>query len=309
MVEHQGSEIDHGHYVAFVKRGSQWYRVDDSEVSLISDEAVLKRQPYIFFYYRDQSFNPSDKRCLEDMYWAEESHDNLVDPDDCLVFTRAKAGQVVSSLKRCDAPVGESTFNADDEVMLMCVKEHVYPTPELSQQEERHGEKRGESDLMNGQLAYTPAGLPTTSWQTDEAQFVSRSYSSSNSLDASCHSDNTKQIKSTAKSYWLRIAKESQLPMSSMQLPEAKISQGPQSGPGVAENSYQPNALQRSEGKYPRHLNIDRQEATHFILILTALKATKPRTSLKFYVVMTTKHSLNHVGLRTLSYHRSMATK
>eukprot|EP00981_Chlorochromonas_danica_P010539 scaffold3266_cov236-Ochromonas_danica.AAC.5 len=220
FVEHQGSEIDHGHYVAFVKRSRQWYCVDDSDVSLISDEAVLKRQPYILFYHRGQNFNPPEKSCLGDMYWVEESQSNLVDPDDCLIFTRAKAGQVVSSTKDCDVPVGECSFNVDDEVVLMCVKEHIYPHPELSQQK----------------------------------QFVSRADSSSNSLDTSCLSDNPKPMKSTANSYWQRIAEETPLNMSCKHLPD-NVSQCPQSGPRVTEKSNQPNTEHKRQTEYAGHLN------------------------------------------------------
>ncbi|GJN04065.1 hypothetical protein PR202_ga21579 [Eleusine coracana subsp. coracana] len=65
VVEHIGTvSVEKGHYVAYVRarklgnpeqQGSyshSWFRADDSTISEVSVEDVLKRQAYILFYER-----------------------------------------------------------------------------------------------------------------------------------------------------------------------------------------------------------------------------------------------------------------
>ncbi|ESQ37193.1 hypothetical protein EUTSA_v10002775mg, partial [Eutrema salsugineum] len=56
MVEHIGTGLSSGHYVAYVRsaRGT-WHRFDDSEVKKISEESVLSKQAYMLFYARQET--------------------------------------------------------------------------------------------------------------------------------------------------------------------------------------------------------------------------------------------------------------
>jgi hypothetical protein len=50
VLVHVGHNVERGHYIAFVNGGSDWYRVDDSNVSRVPKEAVFCQQAYMLFY-------------------------------------------------------------------------------------------------------------------------------------------------------------------------------------------------------------------------------------------------------------------
>ncbi|KAL6659582.1 hypothetical protein ACP70R_003622 [Stipagrostis hirtigluma subsp. patula] len=63
VVEHIGSDLKYGHYVAYVRgsrigshqqlsSGSSWFRADDKDIKEVSLEEVLKREAYLLFYER-----------------------------------------------------------------------------------------------------------------------------------------------------------------------------------------------------------------------------------------------------------------
>lgn len=55
VVDHEGS-LNGGHYMAYVRReDGQWYRFNDSRVSLVTEKEVLTRGAYILFYERIES--------------------------------------------------------------------------------------------------------------------------------------------------------------------------------------------------------------------------------------------------------------
>ena len=51
VVEHIGT-FEGGHYVAFVRLGSQWYRMNDSVVKQVEEAEVLRAQAFLLFYER-----------------------------------------------------------------------------------------------------------------------------------------------------------------------------------------------------------------------------------------------------------------
>ncbi|PRP77339.1 ubiquitin specific protease 42 [Planoprotostelium fungivorum] len=52
VVVHFGSSIFVGHYVAFVKNNGQWYLLDDSCVTHVSESQVLQQNAYMMFYQK-----------------------------------------------------------------------------------------------------------------------------------------------------------------------------------------------------------------------------------------------------------------
>ena len=54
MVEHQGTFVG-GHYVAFVKIGGAWYRMNDSVVTQVSEATVLEAKAFMLFYQQTPS--------------------------------------------------------------------------------------------------------------------------------------------------------------------------------------------------------------------------------------------------------------
>ena len=54
VVEHQGTFVG-GHYVAFVKNGGAWYRMNDSVVTHVSEATVLEAKAFMLFYQQTPS--------------------------------------------------------------------------------------------------------------------------------------------------------------------------------------------------------------------------------------------------------------
>jgi len=50
ILVHVGYNAERGHYVAFVKGGTEWYKVDDSHVMRVPKETVFLQQAYVLFY-------------------------------------------------------------------------------------------------------------------------------------------------------------------------------------------------------------------------------------------------------------------
>lgn len=59
VVEHQGS-FSGGHYVAFVHLSGLWYRMSDSQVSLVPESDVYQAQAFLVFYERVDSRESSE---------------------------------------------------------------------------------------------------------------------------------------------------------------------------------------------------------------------------------------------------------
>ena len=54
VVVHEGNSIKGGHYVAYVKRSGQWYRIDDLRVTKVSTFEATHQQAYLLFYQKAQ---------------------------------------------------------------------------------------------------------------------------------------------------------------------------------------------------------------------------------------------------------------
>ena len=52
VIEHEGS-FSGGHYIAYVRLAEQWYRMSDSQVTRVDEEAVLRKQAFMLFYERE----------------------------------------------------------------------------------------------------------------------------------------------------------------------------------------------------------------------------------------------------------------
>ena len=57
LVVHIGDSIAQGHYTSYVKRGNIWFCCDDDRVSEVSEDEVLKQNPYMIFYQAAQENN------------------------------------------------------------------------------------------------------------------------------------------------------------------------------------------------------------------------------------------------------------
>lgn len=49
IICHIGSFLG-GHYIAYVRRGEQWYLCDDARVVAVSTETVSQSEAYVLFY-------------------------------------------------------------------------------------------------------------------------------------------------------------------------------------------------------------------------------------------------------------------
>lgn len=50
ILVHQGQTCDSGHYLAYVKKHGQWYKCNDSAVTMVEEETALDQQAYILLY-------------------------------------------------------------------------------------------------------------------------------------------------------------------------------------------------------------------------------------------------------------------
>ena len=50
VVVHQGDQLQNGHYYAFCRQGSRWFRFDDEIASATTTEDVMRQEAYLLFY-------------------------------------------------------------------------------------------------------------------------------------------------------------------------------------------------------------------------------------------------------------------
>ncbi|KAI9810039.1 MAG: hypothetical protein M1827_006737 [Pycnora praestabilis] len=50
VVEHRGKNLDSGHYIAHVERGSKWYKINDGSVKEETEEELKSSNPYLLIY-------------------------------------------------------------------------------------------------------------------------------------------------------------------------------------------------------------------------------------------------------------------
>lgn len=66
VLVHVGHSSNSGHYFCFIKNSNKiWYRMDDSSVTISSQNTVLQQQAYVLFYTRKASFSIAYHRDVE----------------------------------------------------------------------------------------------------------------------------------------------------------------------------------------------------------------------------------------------------
>lgn len=65
VVVHQGEHSHTGHYYAYCRKGTRWYRFDDEIVSATTTEDVLRQEAYLLFYGLRDLQGPGDERVGE----------------------------------------------------------------------------------------------------------------------------------------------------------------------------------------------------------------------------------------------------
>ena len=60
VVVHTG-KIDGGHYYCYARRDDQWFKFDDSKVTLASEAQVLEAEAYMLFYVVRSLGGPAEK--------------------------------------------------------------------------------------------------------------------------------------------------------------------------------------------------------------------------------------------------------
>jgi len=50
VIVHAGKRCDRGHYIAYIKKGNDWYKTSDAEVTPVDLKTVLRQQAYILIY-------------------------------------------------------------------------------------------------------------------------------------------------------------------------------------------------------------------------------------------------------------------
>lgn len=53
MIEHQGDDMDCGHYVAYCRRAHSWYLFDDCSCTNVTLREVLAAQAFVLLYRRE----------------------------------------------------------------------------------------------------------------------------------------------------------------------------------------------------------------------------------------------------------------
>lgn len=75
VLVHVGPSSNSGHYFCFIKNSNNfWYRMDDSNVSLVTQSTVLQQQAYVLFYTRKTTI---DQRYPSNGIKQQESINNL----------------------------------------------------------------------------------------------------------------------------------------------------------------------------------------------------------------------------------------
>lgn len=81
VIVHTGKRCDRGHYVAYVKKGNDWYRTSDSEVTPVDLATVLRQQAYILIYEVEAMRVNHGLHCHERYHvkksLSEDNHDSL----------------------------------------------------------------------------------------------------------------------------------------------------------------------------------------------------------------------------------------
>ena len=74
IIVHAGGTSWSGHYYAYVKVGDSWYKMDDSHVTRVSEDAVFNQNAYLIFYRKVYDEKVQEKKKEKE----KESHQNEI---------------------------------------------------------------------------------------------------------------------------------------------------------------------------------------------------------------------------------------
>mmetsp|Transcript_15288 Transcript_15288/g.31709 ORF Transcript_15288/g.31709 Transcript_15288/m.31709 type:complete len:857 (+) Transcript_15288:100-2670(+) len=85
VLVHQGQTCASGHYLSFVKKNGEWFKTNDSEVSVVDESTVMMQQAYILMYEvsgmrKDPCFKPKPFRKDSSIMSTIESLDDATLP-------------------------------------------------------------------------------------------------------------------------------------------------------------------------------------------------------------------------------------
>lgn len=74
VVAHAGVTAHGGHYIALIKKGTQWYHCDDTDIKKIPAPQVLGFQPYVLFFKRHEQQSLENLTLLAESLEALHAH-------------------------------------------------------------------------------------------------------------------------------------------------------------------------------------------------------------------------------------------
>jgi len=118
VLVHQGQTCASGHYLSFVKKNGEWFRCNDSEVSVVDESTVMMQQAYILMYevagMRESTcFKPKPLRKEASIMSTIESGDDatLYTQDFSVCGTHWSASDKSNSLRSSAYKDGKGTYS------------------------------------------------------------------------------------------------------------------------------------------------------------------------------------------------------
>ena len=111
VVEHQGKQLSNGHFVAYVKDHSVWFRCDGEEISqCTSEKAVLDAEAYLLLYRKRSGHDDEDEDSALSNPPSRQSKDErtrLRDAIACLLAEDTRTGETDSDMESAHGSAAE----------------------------------------------------------------------------------------------------------------------------------------------------------------------------------------------------------